>query len=172
MMRFLRDAALTIVLLLVVAAVFGFFFTRNGLSARTEPPRLEALVAGQIRHLAIPSHAAREKNPLAGDPNVWVQGGKVFVDECAVCHGDDGRGKSTVGRNLYPKVPDMSLAETQGWSDGELYFIISNGVRYTGMPAWGGEHSPEEIWRFVSYVRKMPKLTPEDLEKVGPFAGQ
>jgi len=171
-MRFLRDAVLTILLLFVVAAVFGYFFTRNGLSASAEPPRLEALVAGQIRRLAIPSHAAQQKNPIAADQNAWLQGGKMFVNECGVCHGDDGRGKSTVGRNLYPKAPDMSLADTQRWSDGELYFIIFNGVRYTGMPAWGSEHSPEEIWRLVSYVRKMPRLTPEDLEKVGPFAGQ
>ena len=68
---------------------------------------------------------------------VWGQGRAHFADHCASCHGNDGRGNTEMGRNLYPKAPDMRQSGTQHLSDGELYWIIENGVRLTGMPAWG-----------------------------------
>jgi mono/diheme cytochrome c family protein len=60
----------------------------------------------------------------------------------------------------------MRQAPTQELSDGALYFVIMNGIRYTGMPAWEEEHTPEETWKLVSFIRRMPRLTPEELEKV------
>jgi mono/diheme cytochrome c family protein len=126
------------------------------------------MVAERIRGLAIPSGAAKQANPFARDPNAWMEGGMHFQDHCAICHDENGSGKSEIGRNVYPKVPDMREADTQELSDGALYFIIQNGVRYTAMPAWAGEHTPEETWKLVSFIRRMPKLTPEDLEQVMP----
>lgn len=165
-MRFLRDAAITVLALAVGAAILGLLFTRNGLSARTEPPAIEKAVAQRIRWLSIPSGANRQTNPFARDAEAWVEGGKHFQDHCAICHDENGSGKSEIGRNVYPKAPDMRLSDTQGLSDGALYFIIANGVRYTAMPGWSGEHTPEETWKLVSFIRRLPKLTPEDLERV------
>jgi mono/diheme cytochrome c family protein len=165
-MRFLRDALLTLAALAAAAALAGFLFTRNGLSARTDPPAIEKAVAQRIRWLSIPSGAKRLANPFAGSPDAWVEGGRLFQDHCAVCHEENGSGKTEIGRNVYPKAPDMRLEDTQRLSDGALYFVIANGVRYTAMPAWAAEHTPEEIWRMVSFIRKLPKATPEDLERV------
>ncbi len=106
-MRFLRDALLTILVILLVVVVLGYVFTRDGLSARTEPPRLEAAIARRIRTLSIPANASKQASPVAGDPQAWVEGGMHFEDHCAVCHDENGSGKSEVGKNLYPKVPDM-----------------------------------------------------------------
>jgi mono/diheme cytochrome c family protein len=164
-MRFLRDALLTLAALAAAGAVVGFLFTRNGLSARTDPPAIEKAVARQVRRLSIPSGAGRQVNPFAGRPEAWVEGGRLFQDHCSVCHEENGSGKTEIGRNVYPKVPDLRLEDTQGLSDGALYFVIANGVRYTAMPAWAGENSPEEIWKMVSFVRKLPKATPEELER-------
>ncbi len=165
-MRFLRDALLTLAALAVGAALVGFLFTRNGLSARTDPPAIEKAMAERVRWLSIPSGAKKKTNPFAGDANAWVDGGKQFQDHCAICHEENGSGKTEIGRNVYPKVPDLRLEGTQELSDGALYFVISNGVRYTAMPAWADEHTPEEIWKMVSFIRKLPKATPEELEKV------
>lgn len=165
-MRFLRDALLTVALLAVGGAIVGFLFTRNGLSARTPPPAIEKAVAQRIRWLSIPSNASRQTNPYARDAEAWVEGGRQFQDHCAVCHDENGSGKSEIGRNTYPKAPDMRLEDTQRLSDGGLYFVIANGVRYTAMPAWAGEHTPAEIWKMVAFIRKLPALTPEELEKV------
>jgi len=165
-MRFLAHAAITILVLVLLAGVAGFLFTRNGLSARAEPPAIEAALARRIRSIAIPSGAAARVNPYRDDGQSWIEGGRHFQEHCAVCHGDDGAGKSEIGRNLYPKAPDMRARETQELADGELFFVISNGIRYTGMPAWEGEKTPAEIWRMVSFIRRLPRLEPGDLERL------
>ena len=70
-----------------------------------------------------------------------------------------------MGRNLYPKAPDMRQAGTQRLSDGELYWIIENGVRLTGMPAWGnGGDDDVDTWKLVHFVRHLNDLTPEQLQ--------
>jgi mono/diheme cytochrome c family protein len=165
-MTFVKHACVTLLALLILAATVGYAFTRNGLSARTEPPAIEAAFARRIRSLAIPADASRRVNPLARNASAWLDGGKPFQEHCAIYHGEDGAGKSEIGKNLYPKAPDMRHAATQELSDGELYFVIMNGVRYTGMPAWEGENTPEETWKLVSFIRRMPRLTAEDLEKI------
>ncbi len=89
-----------------------------------------------------------------------------FADHCASCHGNDGKGQMEIGGNLYPKAPDMTRSQTQRLSDGELFFIIKNGVRFTGMPAWGSD-TPEDdraSWQLVRFIRYLPQLTSEDLE--------
>lgn len=91
-----------------------------------------------------------------------------FADHCASCHGNDGSGATQIGRNLYPKAPDMRLAATQTLSDGELFYIIENGVRFTGMPAWstGTLEGAEATWHLVRFIRHLPALTPEELREM------
>jgi mono/diheme cytochrome c family protein len=166
MKQFLRHALVTIVLLAVVAAIGGYLFTRNGLSAAAKPSALEAAVARRVRLLSMPGDASTRRNPLASQADGWKAGGRTFQDSCAMCHGDAGTGKSAFGRNMFPPVPDMSLKDTQGMADGQIYFAIANGIRYTGMPAWQGELTENEIWQLVSFIRRIPTLTPEDLKSV------
>jgi mono/diheme cytochrome c family protein len=157
-MRFLRDAAITIFLLVIVLAAAGLLLARRGFSARAQPSAFEQFIATRLHSLSIPSGVKNQANPSAGH----------FQDHCAVCHGSDGRGMTAIGRNLYPKAPDMAGPDTQRRSDGELFYIISNGIRFTGMPGWGGEDSPQEIWQLVSFIRHLPALTPEELEQTKP----
>jgi len=95
-----------------------------------------------------------------------------FADHCAICHANDGSGNTTIGRNLYPKAPDMRLTPTQNLTDGEIYYIVHNGIRLSGMPAWGEAHGKDEdSWRLVLFIRHLPKLTPEeekDMERYNP----
>ena len=88
-----------------------------------------------------------------------------FADHCASCHGNDGKGLTELGRNLSPRVPDMTRQETQSLSDGELFFIIKNGVRLTGMPAWGKDtpKDDEASWKLVVFIRHLPKITEAEL---------
>jgi hypothetical protein len=73
-----------------------------------------------------------------------------------------------LGRNLSPRVPDMTRQATQSLTDGELFFIIKNGVRLTGMPAWGRD-TPEDdhqSWQLVSFIRHLPAIKPQELEEM------
>ena len=164
-MRFLRDALITIVLLGIAGAiVLSVFVRRGGLAANVEPSRLERSVAERLVRLSIPADADRQQNPLSGDPDAWQQAREHYLDHCAGCHGRDMKGNTDVGANMYPRVPDLTSAEVQRKSDGALFYIIQNGVRWTGMPAWKGEHSPDDTWKLVALVRKAPALTAAELD--------
>jgi mono/diheme cytochrome c family protein len=108
------------------------------------------------------------KNPLAETGDLLTAGRHHWADHCAGCHGNDGRGDTTIGRNLYPRAPDMTGSMTQDLTNGELYAIIQNGVRLTGMPAWGkpGDDDDRESWALVAFIRHLPALTGEELEQM------
>jgi mono/diheme cytochrome c family protein len=168
-MRFLMRAALTLAIIVVLLALGGWLLLRNGLSARAEPGRFERSIARRALRAAIPREDKARRNPYADRADTWRQAADHFGDHCAICHGRDGRGRTPIGTHLYPRAPDMTLAETQQLTDGELFSIIQNGIRFTGMPAWADEHSADDTWQLVSYVRHLPDLTAEELKALeGP----
>jgi len=167
-MRFLRDALITLVVLVAVISIVVYARVRaGGLSADATPGAVERTVASRLVRLSIPSDAQQRQNPFASDANAWRAAADHYGDHCAVCHGADGHGRTEMGENMYPKVPDLAAPSVQNLSDGAIFSIIENGVRWTGMPAWKNEHSDEESWRLVSFVRKVPSLTAQDLEMLG-----
>ena len=139
---------------------------RSGLSAREEPPAIEVLLARVMRRYAVPADLKDRKNPVRLTPEVLAEAKAHFADHCASCHGNDGKGQTAMGPNFYPKVPDMTLAETQSQSDGALFATIENGIRLTGMPAWGNgtAESAYGSWTLVHFIRHLPRLTPEEIE--------
>lgn len=153
-------------LLLMILGIFGSL--RKGFSARDEPSGIEKLIAREARHLAVPRSARERKNPLPLTPELLTEARAHFADHCALCHGNDGRGKTEIGQNLYPKAPDMTLAGTQGLSDGELFSIIKNGIRLTGMPAWGAGTPADDhaSWELVHLIRHFPKMTEEEMREM------
>ncbi|HEY7532892.1 MAG TPA: c-type cytochrome [Nitrospiraceae bacterium] len=149
----------------------GYRLFTTGFSAKTEPHALEVLMARQIRHLAIPVEHRNRPNPVTLHPEVLKESLIHFADHCATCHGNDGSGQTPIGKNVYPKAPDLRLEDTQSMSDGELFWVIHNGIRFTGMPAWG-EGDPEkdmDSWKLVHFIRHLPKLTPEELDQMKTY---
>jgi mono/diheme cytochrome c family protein len=144
----------------------------NGLSARATPTAMEAMLARNVRRLAIPADARNTPNPVRISDEVLHDAGMHFADHCSVCHANDGSGATMFGQGLYPKAPDLREQETQKLSDGELFWIIENGVRFTGMPAFGGHHdSTDDTWKLVLFVRHLPQLTTQErleMEKNNP----
>ena len=169
------NAKKTTVLVVILAALAGvisfvIWFSNHGFSAREKPSWIETVLARQARKIATPAAAKEMKNPQPVTEASTAEAREHFVEHCSVCHGSTGRGDTLYGRNLYPKVPDLTQADTQQLTDGELFYIISNGVRFTGMPAFGGEDSPESIWALVSFIRRLPKLTPEEIKQLQEMA--
>jgi hypothetical protein len=74
-----------------------------------------------------------------------------------------------MGRNLFPRTPDMRLDTTQRLSDGELYYIIHNGIRWTGMPGWGDPDSDTESWKLVLFIRHLPHISSEEIRDMQRF---
>ena len=162
-------AVLAIILIVVIVmGVMLFVAIRNGLSAREQPTRMEEMIARSVRHLAVPSTARSMRNPVPLSDAVLAEGRAHWADHCANCHANDGSGQTEMGRNLYPKVPDMRASRTQNLTDGELFAIIKNGVRLTGMPAWGDASGRDDAdtWKLVHFIRHLPKITPKELREM------
>ncbi len=145
---------------LVVAVAASFL--HDGLSSRATPTKFEITLARNARGLAIPSNARLAQNPVLDSPEDLRDARLHFADHCAICHANDGSGQSMIGGGLYPKPPDLRLPETQNLTDGELFWIVENGVRFTGMPAFsnGGEHGGMQgSWKLVHFIRHLPHLS-------------
>jgi plastocyanin len=169
-MRFFRHALITLGLLIVVAAGAAYAVVRQGLAADHQPNRLEEAVATRLVRLSIPASERDAVNPDRS-PDAWHAGADHFDDHCAVCHGSDGRGRTEIGPKMYPPVPDLAAPGVQQLSDGALFSIIQNGVRWTGMPAFRAEHSTEETWRLVAFVRHVPVMPPAEPSHDHPASG-
>ena len=165
-----RKAASLIATAIAIASVgYGLALMRRGFSARATPSAIEKLAAKTARKIAVPSDYRQLRNPLPASPENVRQGMEHFSDHCATCHANNGSGDTLFGNGLYPKPPDMRTAETQQKSDGELYYTIENGVRLSGMPAFGEENSvggDAETWHLVLFIRHLPQISPDELHEM------
>ena len=164
----LKGFLLFVILAIAVAAIALTVFINRGVSAKETPGGAEEFVARRVRNMAIAGRAKSVTNPVEYSGEVIADGRAHFADHCAICHANDGSGKTAIGRGLWPKAPDMRLPQTQHLSDGELFWIIENGIRFTGMPAWstGTQDGETASWHLVHFIRRLPKLTPEELEEM------
>lgn len=146
----------------------GYQLFDAGFSARTEPHPIEVFLARQARRFAIPVERRNMPNPIPFSPEVLKEALAHFADHCAICHDHNGSGQTPIGMNVYPRAMDLRLADTQSMSDGELFWVIRNGISLTAMPAWG-EGDPEQdkhSWKLVHFIRHLPQLTPEELVRL------
>jgi mono/diheme cytochrome c family protein len=152
---------------LLVVGVFVYLLN-TGLNAREEPGGLEAFAALRLRNTIVRWQSRDLTNPVERSPDMVAAGRGHFADHCATCHANNGSGDTELGRGMYPKPPDMRLQRTQRLSDGELFYIIENGVRLTGMPAFGtGQPSPDSAtWHLVHFIRHLPDLSEPELAEM------
>ncbi|HZC24808.1 MAG TPA: c-type cytochrome, partial [Candidatus Binatia bacterium] len=148
----------------------------RGFSTREHPGAVEASLATTMRRAAIPSRYKTVRSPIAATPDVIHEGMAHWADHCATCHANNGSGDTMYGKTMYPRPPDMRQRDTQGLSDGELYYVIKNGVRLTGMPAFGAPGDNDlDSWKLVAFIRHLPSLSQsEELEmgKMNPKSPQ
>jgi mono/diheme cytochrome c family protein len=164
----LRALMVLLALTSVVGVVAAYSILSRGLSTHDEPSRVEAMLARGMRRWATPQSVRDRRNPVEPTHAVLEQAMNHYADHCATCHANNGSGNTTIGRALYPRAPDMRAETTQSLTDGELFSIIEHGIRLTGMPGWGNG-TPEgerESWALVHFVRGLPKLTDEDIERM------
>lgn len=174
-MRSLTLIATGAISVIVIAGVSGLLFLKfgaNGFSARAAPSAFEVTAAQTARALAMPAGAKQKLNPIANSKEVLDEAMAHWADHCAVCHSNDGSGQIEMGRQMYPHAPDMRKDQTQQLTDGELFYIIENGIRLSGMPAWGGtEAGAKDSWKLVYFIRHLPQMSAREMsemEKLNP----
>lgn len=161
MKRAARILVVVAIAAVLVSLVIGSIF-HSGMSARATPTYLETVLARDARHMAFPANARALKNPETATEENLREGRMHFADHCAICHGNDGSGDTMFGRGLYPKPPDLRQQDTQKLTDGELFWVIENGVRFTGMPAFSNHDAEHDSWKLVLFIRHLPQLTVEE----------
>jgi mono/diheme cytochrome c family protein len=161
----LIGAALSPVLVLAAALVY---LRISGLDSRGVPGTFETQVARAARRVAIPGAVRSMSNPVPASSEALAEGMAHYADHCATCHANDGSGETEMGRGLYPKAPDMRLPATQALSDGELFYVIERGIRFTGMPAWstGTQAGEASTWQLVHFIRRLPRLTSAEIDEM------
>lgn len=163
------------VLLVVVegAAAAMVLARAHGWSTREPPTFIESWIAPRVRDAAIPTDAKNRANPVQKTEQTLAEARAHWADHCAGCHSNNGSGDTEIGKHLYPPAPDMRQAGTQNLSDGELFYIIQNGIRLTGMPAWGTgtSHDERDSWKLVQFIRHLPHITAaeeQEMEGMNP----
>lgn len=146
----------------ILAVVGSLVVWSRGFGVRQHPPEFEANLAMSTWESAIPARYEKMKSPLT---NVDLKDAAGHYEEhCAVCHGDDGSGETKFHGTMDPVPTDLRSQETQEMPDGELYWVIKNGVRWSGMPAFGAPGDNDtHAWKIVAFIRHLPSLTPEEL---------
>jgi mono/diheme cytochrome c family protein len=146
---------ITVIVILIAGAWIAF--SLFNLSALPEPGTRETYFATKAKHLLVRRAARLARIPAApADVKASAaEGDKYFSAECSMCHGLDGRTATSTGRWMYPRVVDLGSAEAQSYSDRELFWIVKNGIRLSGMPAFGKVDTDGHIWDLVEYVRTL-----------------
>lgn len=148
-------AAIGVLALVAVIAVVASRFT---LSALPEPGQTETLLASKAKHYLIRRSSRSGIPPAPTQREAAIkEGERLFGTECAACHGMSGRNPTDAGRWMYPRAANLTSADTQSYSDKEIFWIIKNGIRFSGMPAFGKVESDDHIWDVVLYFRTLPQ---------------
>jgi mono/diheme cytochrome c family protein len=165
--------AVTLALVLIVGLIVFVRTKANGFSTRTQPSSIEGWSAHHIRSLALPESVKQFRNPEPDSVEVLAEARAHWADHCANCHANNGSGDVEMGKRLYPPAPDMRQSATQNLTDGELFYVIKNGIRFTGMPAWGNgaNHDDQDSWKLVRFIRHLPSLSAseeQEMEEMNP----
>lgn len=156
-------------LLVIVAALVFIYSGWYNVSANSAHGAAARRLFGTVMRNSVRAHA-RHIVPPELSSQMARAGAGHFKEHCAECHGAPGVERGDIGRGLTPRPP--KLADTaQNWSAGELYWIVRNGIKMTGMPAWDASHSDEEIWQTVAFVRLLPRMSPAEYQQMVTQAG-
>lgn len=170
MKKFIAGVIVGILLMIVVPLLVAASGLIN-MGAAQGPGMLEKTMARWAFGRSLAVHAPRKENPLANDPKARATGLVHFGAMCAQCHGAPGVQPDELAAGLNPPAPVLE-EEVSDFSDGELFWIVKNGVRMTGMPAFGPTHTDDEIWAIAAFLRHLPELTAAEQKELREMRGQ
>jgi mono/diheme cytochrome c family protein len=145
----------TVFVLVVVLIVISLM--RFNLTALHDPGPTETRLANLSTRYLVYRASRQGIPPRPQDTKASIErGGSHYGLDCGICHAEDGRAQRVPGQLMYPRASDLTSTQVQSYSDEELFWIIQNGIRFTGMPAFGDVESPDHVWDLVNYMRTLP----------------
>jgi cytochrome c553 len=164
---FLAWAAGTI----VVLALGGLLFAWSGLyniGASTGHWAITRAFLELALHSSVRTHSIGVDSPPLDEPGLIQLGAAHFAGGCAPCHGAPGEQRNAVITSMVPEPPPLSEAVGK-WETEELYWIVRNGIKYTGMPAWASQHRSDEVWSVVAFLLRLPEISAEEYRALAGF---
>ena len=151
MKKSIAGVGLIVIALLVILAVASFL--RENWGADQSPGAVERVLAGWL--LAGSRRSVPEApNPVPATEENLNQGRDLYNKNCAFCHGEDGEGSPATGAQFYPPAPSL-VDKNQTTRDSEMHAVITDGIRYTGMPSFAKALSDDERWKVVLWLRHL-----------------
>ena len=156
--------------LIVLIAAFVWSGSYN-VAANVPHWKITHWFLGIVRDRSIFTHSKGIIVPSLKDPKLLDIGFKNYHAMCRVCHGTPGSSPNEIAKGLNPSPPDFTSKSIEMRNDAELYWVIKNGIKMTGMPAFGPTHSEDELWGIVTFLRRLPKLKPEEYNAMVKASG-
>jgi cytochrome c553 len=120
------------------------------------PSKLETKTVTFAKHHIFVGNK-NQKNPLPNTPDTWADGKEAFSHYCVACHGMDGQNTGVpFADHMSPPIPSLASADVQRYTDGQLKWILDNGIFPSGMPGSKGTLSDDELWSIIIFLRHLP----------------
>jgi mono/diheme cytochrome c family protein len=168
----MKSFLLGIIFTAVIIFLGGFLFIRQGyisMEADQPPTALETKIAMSAVDASVDRHAPDRKNPIQPSDENLVEGAKIYLNNCAGCHGLPSNQDSQFGHSFYPPVPQF-FKHAPDMPDNQNFYIMQHGIRWTGMPAWDKTLSESQIWTVAAFLSRLEKLPPAALKVLEPPA--
>lgn len=165
----MRRGTIGAVAILAAVSTLVIVLRGSGIAAvGRRPGRIETTIGAAAWRFFVPTRVRSAPNPVPATADVLTEARDHWADHCALCHDNDGSGQSSVGRRVYPPVPDLRSARLQGLTDGELFYAIEHGVPWTAMPGWttGTVDGERQSWALVRFIRHLPAITADELKEM------
>jgi mono/diheme cytochrome c family protein len=159
---------LTILAVLAILFLAGVAFVHSGIydvAASTPDNGMIAWALRRTQHSSVERRAEGIQVPPLDDPDMIKRGLIHYYEMCVVCHGAPGVKPSEIAQGLNPYPPELA-EKAEPDEAAEFFWIVKHGIKMTGMPAFGVTHTDGEIWAMIAFLQKMPKLSPEEYQKM------
>ncbi|MGI9534567.1 MAG: c-type cytochrome [Thermodesulfobacteriota bacterium] len=162
----MRKIIILVAILILFAAMY-FFLGFYNVSATKPHSKVIEMVFHSISESSIKRNAKGVKNPYdVNDKEIYVKGFREYEEMCVQCHGAPGIEPSATGKGLNPKPPIFPEEELYEYTLEDIFWVTKNGVKMTGMPAYGPTHDDEVIWSIAIFLDKSRNLTEEEYKKL------
>ncbi len=153
--------------LLILAVAAALFVTAGAynVSARAGHWPVTAWFLHFVMRQSAQSHALGIEVPALDDPRMIIRGATYYAVGCAVCHGEPGASFTPIVHYMTPEAPDLGPL-IEKWDTHELFWIVDNGIKYTGMPAWAAAGRADEVWSMVAFLEVLPQLDAREYRKL------
>lgn len=144
-------------LLLALGAVVALYSGRIDVAARDQPNALLRWVTDTAKRQSVRAHAGGIEVPQLGEPDLVEAGARQYLADCVQCHGGPGVAAQPFARAMRPAPSDLTIA-VRDWTSAELFWIVKNGLAFSGHPAWGATRVDAEIWPVIAFLNQMPTM--------------